>query len=92
MDGQGRLTVRVLPVGDDKVRVEVEDDGPGIPEDVRARIFEPFYTTKGAGEGLGLGLSICQDIVQQHGGRIGLSSKPGCTRFSVTLPRVAVDA
>ncbi len=89
MDGQGQLTVRVRSDGDDAVRVEVEDDGPGIPPDVRARIFEPFFTTKGAGEGSGLGLGICQDIVQRHGGRIEVASRPGCTRFSVTLPRSA---
>ncbi len=87
LDGGGTLTVRVRDAGTDRVRVEVEDDGPGIPPEHLARIFEPFFTTKASGEGSGLGLSICQDIVVQHGGVLGVTSTPGCTVFSVTLPR-----
>lgn len=89
MGSGGCLTVRVEALDLDSVRVQVGDDGPGIPESVRPRLFEPFYTTRAVGEGSGLGLSICQDIVEQHGGRIEVESQPGATRFSVVLPRSA---
>ena len=62
------------------------DDGHGIPPEVMPRIFDPFYTTKNIGEGTGLGLSICRDIVESHGGSIGVESGPGRTRFAVWLP------
>ena len=86
MDGKGALVVS-LEGDDDEVRVRVTDDGPGIPEDVLPRIFEPFYTTKDRGEGSGLGLSICREIVQRHGGRLEVDSRPGRTEFTVALPR-----
>ena len=66
--------------------VQIEDDGAGIPEDVAARIFEPFYTTKAPGAGTGLGLDIAQRIVSQHEGTIRLTSEPGRTVFEVCLP------
>lgn len=69
------------------VFVEVEDDGPGIPEDVRPHIFDPGYTTRGVGVGLGLGLSICFSIVEKHGGRIEVDGRPGQgARVRVVLP------
>jgi signal transduction histidine kinase len=69
------------------VCVDIIDDGPGIPEDVQSRIFEPFYTTKDVGEGTGLGLDIVRRIVeQQHGGSLRLRSQPGRTVFTVSLP------
>jgi two-component system NtrC family sensor kinase len=64
----------------------VQDNGPGIPADVMPRIFEPFFTTKPKGEGTGLGLGIVKQIVDKHGGKIDVTSKPGCTRFTVCLP------
>ena len=68
------------------VLVEVSDDGPGIPDDVRERIFEPFYT-KDVGEGTGLGLDISyRVIVEDHKGDIRVLSEPGDTRFQVRLP------
>ncbi len=66
--------------------VEIEDHGPGIPEDVRQRIFEPFFTTKGVGEGTGLGLDIAYRIIARHEGAIDVESEPGRTVFRVTLP------
>jgi signal transduction histidine kinase len=74
--------------GDD-VEIRVRDNGTGIPEDIREKLFEPFFTTKPPGEGTGLGLSMCFDIiVQQHGGQMSVDSKAGeFTEFSIALPR-----
>jgi signal transduction histidine kinase len=83
--GTGRITLRVRETTHGRA-VEVEDDGPGIPAAHLARIFEPFFTTKPAGEGSGLGLSICRQIVEDHGGRRSVESRPGRTCFRVTLP------
>ncbi|MEO0769233.1 MAG: ATP-binding protein [Cyanobacteria bacterium J06649_4] len=67
--------------------VEIEDNGPGIPEDVKERILEPFFTTKPMGKGSGLGLDVVRRIVQnRHGGSLLVSSEPGRTRFTVSLP------
>ena len=83
-DGTIDLTTRADGEG---VMVEVKDNGTGIPPDVLPKIFDPFFSTKEIGKGTGLGLSICYKIVQQHGGRIDVVSKPGSgTTFSVWLP------
>jgi two-component system NtrC family sensor kinase len=75
------------------VRVIVSDTGPGIPHDVQARIFEPFFTTKPAGQGTGLGLSLCRGIIEEHGGTLTVESDPGRgATFVVTLPASAVAA
>jgi signal transduction histidine kinase len=90
MDGHGTLTVRTGREGDDMVRVEICDDGPGIPEDVIDRIFTPFFTTKPFGEGTGLGLDLSwRIIVEKHQGNLRVESQPGDTRFIVLLPLVA---
>jgi signal transduction histidine kinase len=68
------------------VAVRVIDDGPGIPDDVRPHIFEPFYTTKAVGEGTGLGLDIALRIVRTHRGSIDVQSSPGRTEMRVELP------
>ena len=67
--------------------VEIEDNGSGIPEDVKPKIFEPFYTTKPVGVGTGLGLDISYNIiVNKHRGEIRVDSEPGKTVFHVWLP------
>jgi signal transduction histidine kinase len=68
------------------VVVEVADDGVGIPEEVAGRVFEPFFTTRGVGEGTGLGLDHVRRVVAQHGGEVRFTSRPGDTRFLVRLP------
>jgi two-component system, NtrC family, sensor kinase len=75
----------------DKVEIRVRDNGIGIPQDVKERMFNPFFTTKPAGEGTGLGLSMSHDIVvKQHQGRIDVETEPGAfTEFIITLPRAA---
>jgi signal transduction histidine kinase len=85
MDGQGEIILRTR-AEDDKVIVELQDNGPGIPPEIQKRIFEPFFTTKAPGQGTGLGLHIAYTIVNNHHGRINLESKPGMTCFQVTLP------
>jgi PAS domain S-box-containing protein len=85
MDCEGTLIVRARRE-DPWVVVEIEDDGPGIPEDVQSKIFDPFFTTKGPGQGTGLGLNISRNlIVQKHQGQILVKSKPGSTCFSIRL-------
>jgi signal transduction histidine kinase len=85
MSGKGELRVRTYR-DDDCVVVEIGDNGPGIPDDIKAHIFEPFFTTKRVGEGTGLGLDTTLRIVKRHRGNIQVSSKPGDTRFQVWLP------
>ena len=68
------------------VELEVQDNGPGIPDDVLPRIFDPFFTTKEVGAGTGLGLSITHGIVERHGGEIQVASEPGQTRFTLQIP------
>ena len=72
------------------IRVEICDDGPGIPEDIVDRIFTPFFTTKPVGEGTGLGLDLAwRIVVEKHAGNMAVQSKPGDTRFIVYLPLAA---
>ncbi len=68
------------------VRLEVEDDGPGIPEKIRERIFEPFFTTKSTGKGTGLGLSLCHAIAVEHGGRLFAAPRQGGACLVLELP------
>jgi two-component system cell cycle sensor histidine kinase/response regulator CckA len=106
MKGRGSLTIRTrnVPAAEvpainakakltDSVLIEVADTGPGIPEDVIDRIFDPFFSTKPFGEGTGLGLATVYGIVQQTGGSIGVESSPETgTRFRILLPRLAAGA
>jgi PAS domain S-box-containing protein len=87
MGFKGRIECSVKQENDCAV-VRVVDDGPGIPKEIQARIFEPFFTTKPAGEGSGLGLDICNKIVERHQGRMDMDSQPGRTEFRVTIPLI----
>ncbi|MGD8796417.1 MAG: ATP-binding protein, partial [Thiohalophilus sp.] len=86
MNGEGTLIVRARKE-EPWVVVEIEDDGPGIPQQNLSKIFDPFFTTKGPGEGTGLGLNISRNlIVQKHKGQMSVISEPGSTCFSIRLP------
>jgi CheY-like chemotaxis protein len=106
MPGGGRIEIsaaEVVPPGgelgrgaaDKYIRFAVEDSGPGVPQELRSRIFEPFFSTKPAGQGSGLGLSVVQGIVEQHQGYIAVrDGVHGGARFEVFLPATeqAADA
>ena len=82
--GEIRITTRYQG---SEFRVAIQDNGKGIPPERISRIFEPFYTTKEAGHGTGLGLSVCHRIIKQHGGHIQVESNPGVgTKFVIVLP------
>jgi PAS domain S-box-containing protein len=84
------ITIRTAVAGDEGVRLQVADTGPGIPREIQEKIFDPFFTTKPEGTGTGLGLSICYGIVHDHGGRITVHSVPGHgATFTIVLPRDA---
>ena len=87
MNGKGEITLRTYKKSD-QVVVEIIDNGPGIPEKIRSRILEPFFTTKPPGQGTGLGLHVTHDIVvNRHHGLLQVESKPGETKFKITLPK-----
>ncbi len=87
MAGSGTLRVSTATDGLGRVVVEIADDGAGMPKEVRARAFEPFYTTKDVGKGTGLGLDISRRIVvERHNGEIEIDSRPGSTVLRVLLP------
>ncbi|NIU00659.1 MAG: GHKL domain-containing protein, partial [Nitrosopumilaceae archaeon] len=82
LDGPGEVDIEFSSNNDSYI-ITVKDSGPGIPEEQLVRIFEPLYTTKKTGTGLGL--VICKSIIEQHGGTILASNKP--TTFTITLPK-----
>ena len=91
MRGGGRLRVETSSEGA-AVRVEFADTGEGMSEEVRARIFDPLYTTKEPGRGTGLGLVVVRQVVNEHGGRIEVESRPGRgARFRLTFPAAAAE-
>ena len=81
----GDLIIRTFQERD-CVCVEIEDNGPGVPEDLQSRVFEPFFTTKGIGEGTGMGLDIVRRVIDHHNGSVNLESEPGRTVFRVCFP------
>ena len=85
----GRLRITSRRQGWNRIVVEVSDSGPGMPPEVVERVFLPFFTTKGPGKGMGLGLAVCREIIGRLCGRIEVDSKPGQgTTFTVTVPCV----
>ena len=85
MEGQGDIRIRTR-IEDSWVTVEVEDNGPGIPEELWPQIFTLFFTTKPVGQGSGQGLHISHNIVRRHGGFLEFRSQPGKTVFTVCIP------
>ncbi|MEE8128949.1 MAG: ATP-binding protein [Vicinamibacterales bacterium] len=86
--GRGTLVTRTwYDVDQESVVLEINDDGPGVPDEVQAKIFDPFFTTKAVGKGTGLGLTVAYAIIQDHGGHIRVKSEPGHgASFFVELP------
>lgn len=86
MKGKGQIIIRLKLFDENHVKVEFEDNGPGIQADVLSRIFEAYYTTKPKGEGTGLGLYISNEIVTKHSGRIEVDTQETGTLFRIILP------
>ncbi len=88
-DWPGKKSIKIHCWTDrEMVHVEIADSGPGIPESMMDHLFEPFFTTKPEGRGTGLGLTVCREIVEEHGGQIDLTSQVGLgTTFKITLPK-----
>jgi two-component system nitrogen regulation sensor histidine kinase NtrY len=90
-DGKGAVTLRPGEAGRN-VLLDVADDGPGIPPDIRPRVFDPYVTTRQVGEGMGLGLAISKKILLDHGGDLELAGSSGAgTTFRLTFPRRVED-
>jgi two-component system NtrC family sensor kinase len=93
MEGKGQLKINVrFDLKREYFIIKVADTGPGIPDDLKEKIFEIFFTTKPVGKGTGLGLSITKNILQLHGGSITVESEPGKgSVFTIELPMGFVD-
>ncbi|MBA4300954.1 MAG: hypothetical protein C0433_12765 [Cyclobacterium sp.] len=86
-DYKAKLEVRTKNLGD-KILIEVEDNGPGVPDDIKDKLLMPFFTTKKGTEGTGLGLSITHDIIKAHNGMLDITTQVGeWTKFSIILPK-----
>jgi signal transduction histidine kinase len=82
-----RLTIRTSK-SNGTITIEIEDNGPGIPDEIKDKILQPFFTTKKGTQGTGLGLSITNDIIKAHGGRMDINSTPGVkTTFTIYLEK-----
>jgi len=82
---EGRMTERNAWGSASAIQITVSDNGPGIPDDIKDKILQPFFTTKKGTEGTGLGLSITNDIIKAHGGQLDIQSQPGQTIFQIHL-------
>jgi C4-dicarboxylate-specific signal transduction histidine kinase len=93
-NGRGSLVLRTWHDADrQSIVLEINDDGPGIPEELQPKIFDPFFTTKEVGQGTGLGLAITYGIIQEHGGTIHASNSPeGGASFVIELPAVVRES
>ena len=90
MDNQGTLIIDVTQV-EGQAQISITDSGCGIPPEIQEKIFKPFFTTKPAGEGSGLGLDIIKKIIDKHSGKITVESQPGRTTFNVFIPLESDD-
>ena len=87
----GTIRVRTRKISEQRMLLEVQDDGPGVPQAILARIFDPFFTTKPPGVGTGLGLAIVLSVVREHGGKVNVLNPPeGGAVFQIELPAAAV--
>jgi signal transduction histidine kinase len=95
MNGEGTIKISVIKSNyyfenlnraADCIEVGIEDNGPGIPPEILPKIFNPFFTTKKAGEGSGLGLHLCKEIIDKHEGTISVDTAPGKTEFKIRIP------
>jgi signal transduction histidine kinase len=85
-----RIEIGVRPLTSDRIEAWVQDNGPGMPQEVLTRIFEPFFTTKPVGSGTGLGLPVVKQLVESWGGSIRVQSEPGSgTRMVLEIPSAA---
>ncbi len=89
IDGKGKLKIKI-DEDDENVIVSITDNGRGIPDEIKNRVFEPFFTSKPQGEGSGLGLDIVREIIEKHKGKIEFESEFGRTEFTVFLPKKVV--
>ena len=86
IENKGVITISTLK-SNGFIQINIKDSGSGMPENIKAKIFDPFYTTKEVGEGTGLGLSISHGIIEKHGGSIKVQSEAGKgTEFIINLP------
>jgi len=85
LGGKGCVTIKAIRV-DGRVEMRIADDGPGLPDEVRLRLFKPFTSTKAEGKGTGLGLFLTKFIVERHGGKIAVEEVPRGTTFLISLP------
>lgn len=87
MPNGGALTFRAFASNEQRLTIEVQDTGVGIPSENMSKVFEPFFTTKEVGKGTGLGLAVCYGIITEHGGRLSVRSNVGVgTTFTIFLP------
>ena len=90
MRGSGSISVKTTVLAD-TIEIAIRDSGPGLAQEVQAKVFSPFFTTKPSGEGTGLGLAISHEIAHEHSGSIAAGNHPdGGALFTVSLPRHAL--